>query len=389
MKIYFIGQKGIPARSGGVEKHVEELSVRLAKQGHEVFVYTRPNYTKSNLKKYKGVHLISLRNIPTKHMDAISHTFMACMDMLFRKADIIHFHSIGPSSLIWLVKILKPGVPVIATFHTRCYFHRKWGIFARFYLKVGEFFACVLADKTIAVSQTLARYVKSRYNKNVIYIPNGVELPIRFQPRLIKKWGLKKNGYILAVSRLVRHKGLHTLISAYGRIRTDKKLVIVGGGAFTDDYVMELKELAGDNKSIVFTGQQSGRALKELFANAYLFVQPSESEGLSIALLEAMSHRKAVLASDIEENKEAIGRTGVIFKVNDIDSLKSKLQLMLKKPSLIREKGNSGKKRVEKFYNWADISDEITDIYRKAAADKNKIILPNLKLAKKFLGIWF
>ena len=389
MRIFFIGQKGIPSKSGGVEKHVEELSARLAKQGHEVFVYTRPNYTKPGLKKYKGVNLISLPNIATKHLDAISHTFMACIDVLFRKADVVHFHSIGPSSLLWIVKILKPGTSVIATFHARCYFHKKWGVFARSFLKFGEYIVCNWTDRTITVSRGLNKYVEDTYNRETAYIPNGVELPECIQPRLIKKWGLKKNGYVLAVSRLVRHKGLHTLISAYNQIETDKKLVIVGGGVFTDDYVVELKKLAGDNKNIIFTGQQSGRALKELFTNAHFFVQPSESEGLSIAILEAMSYKKAVLASDIKENKEAIGKTGIIFKVNDIDSLKRKLQFVLRKPALIQEKGKLGRKRVEKFYNWADITHEVAAVYRAAAAEKYRMHLPDLKLAKRFFSIWF
>lgn len=385
MRIYFIGQKGIPSKSGGVEKHVEELSVRLAKQGHEVFVYTRPNYTKPGLKKYKGVNLISLPNIGTKHLDAISHTFMACLDVVFRKADVVHFHSIGPSSLLWIVKILKPGTPVVATFHARCYFHKKWGTFARSFLKFGEYMICNLADKTITVSRSLNEYAKDVYRKEAVYIPNGVELPNRHEPRLIKKWGLKKNGYILAVSRLVRHKGLHTLVQAYNQLETNKKLVIVGGGVFTDDYVIELKKLAGDNKNIIFTGQKSGRILKELFTNAHLFVQPSESEGLSIAILEAMSYRKAVLASNIKENKEAVGNTGIAFRVNDVESLKKKLQFVLKRPELVQEKGAMGRRRVEKFYNWTDITNEIIEVYESAIPEK-KFFLPKLHLVRRIIS---
>lgn len=192
MKIYFIGQKGIPAKSGGVEKHVEELSRRLVKAGHDVFVYTRPNYTNARLKKYQGVNLISLPSVSTKHLDAISHTFRACLDVIKKDVDIIHFHSIGPSSLIWLVKVLKPSVPVISTFHTRCYQHKKWGIFARVYLRFGELCVCLLADKTITVSESLKNYAQEKYGVNTEYIPNGVTLPKVIRVEKIKKWGLKK-----------------------------------------------------------------------------------------------------------------------------------------------------------------------------------------------------
>lgn len=176
MKIYFIGQKGIPAKFGGIERHVEDLSVRLADSGHEVYVYTRPNYTSPELLEYKGVKLISLPNVRTKHLDAITHTAKACVDAAKREVDIIHFHSIGPSSLIWLVKLLKPKVPIVATFHTKCYLHKKWGILARGYLKFGETMACKFADRTIAVSKSLKKYADNKYKISAVYIPNGVEL---------------------------------------------------------------------------------------------------------------------------------------------------------------------------------------------------------------------
>ena len=103
MKIALIGQKGIPSgQGGGVEKHVENLAVKLVEMGHEVLAYTRYSYSDQRIKEYQGVKLINLPSLPTKSLDAISHTFLACLDLIFRKVDVIHFHSIGPSSLIWL-----------------------------------------------------------------------------------------------------------------------------------------------------------------------------------------------------------------------------------------------------------------------------------------------
>ncbi|PIR94895.1 glycoside hydrolase, partial [Candidatus Falkowbacteria bacterium CG10_big_fil_rev_8_21_14_0_10_37_6] len=63
MKIYFIGQKGIPAVGGGVESYVDNLAARLAKKGHEVFVYTRWSYSDRRRKTYKGVNLINLPSL--------------------------------------------------------------------------------------------------------------------------------------------------------------------------------------------------------------------------------------------------------------------------------------------------------------------------------------
>jgi len=385
MKIYFIGQKGIPAKFGGVEKHVEDLSTRLVKAGHEVFVYTRTNYTDKNLKKYRGVNLISLPTFATKHLDAITHTFRACFDLAKREVDIIHFHSIGPSSLIWLAKLLKPGVPVVFTFHTKCYEHKKWGRLAKMYLKFSELIACRSANKIITISPSLTSYAKSKYGINSVYIPNGVSLPKTIKANKIKKWDLKKDNYILTVTRLVGHKGVQYLIDAYKKLKTSKKLVIVGDGAYTDNYVKDLKASAEGNKNIIFTGNQVGDELAELFSNTYLFVQPSESEGLSIALLEAMSYVKCVLVSDIKENTDVTKNCGFSFKTKNVKSLQLKLIYLLKHPSLVRKYGLLAKAEINKNYNWSKLVVSTIKIYRQtlASASKKPSRFLRLKLVRK------
>lgn len=371
MKIVFIGQKGIPAITGGVESHVEELAVRLVKSGHEVSAYTRPNYTNPKLKKYKGVNLISLKSIASKHLDAITHTFRACLDVRKREVDVIHFHSIGPSSLIWLVRMLKPKTPVVATFHTQCYKHQKWGLLAKMYLKFGERVICKSPDKTIVISKNLKKYAFEKYACDAVYAPNGVSIPENRIARDIKKqWGLTEGSYIVAVQRLIRHKGVHYLIEAYNKLRTNKKLVIVGAGTFTDDYVAELKAMAKDNPNIIFTGNQTGRTLNELYSNAYMFVQPSESEGLSIALLEAMAYGKACLVSDIPENREAVGSIGRTFVNKNPMDLALNLLYLLKQEKLVKKMGQLGRTRVAKNYDWDGITKKVIKIYETTIEEK-------------------
>lgn len=388
MKIYFIGQKGIPAKSGGVERHVDELSRRLVKAGHEVFVYARNNYSGKKLKKYQGVNLISLPTLGTKHLDAISHTFLACWDLLKRDADIIHFHSIGPAFLIWLARLLKPGAPIIFTFHTKCYEHKKWGAIAQNCLRFGEFLGCRLADRTITISKQLTDYARKKYGIEPIYAPNGVTIMKSAAIKKIKKWGLKKDNYILAVSRLVGHKGLHYLINSYKGLKTDKKLVIAGAGAFTDKYVNELKNSARGHKNIIFTGNQTGRILSELFSNAYLFVQPSESEGLSIAMLEAMSYGRCVLVSDIPENLEAARGAGQSFKNKNFLSLRKKLEYLLNNPSKVAALGRLGKEKVKENYDWKNITKEVISVYEDAYQPKPAKTFWLIRV-KKFISLIF
>lgn len=373
MKIYFIGQKGIPAIYGGVERHVEELATRLVREGHEVFVYCRNHYTPKDLNEFKGVNLIHLPTIKSKHLDAIIHTLLASLDVLKRDADIIHYHAIGPSSLLWIPKLFKRSAKVVSTFHSDDRKHQKWGLIARICLGLGAYISVKWPHKTIAVSKYQSQYHGQEFGGELEYIPNGVPVAENIAPDLItKNWGLIGNDYIVSVSRLIKHKGLHYLIRAYSMLKTDKKLVIVGDANYTDDYFNYLKTLAGDNKNIIFTGNQSGQTLAELYSNAYLFVQPSEAEGLSIALLEAMSYGKAVLCSDIEPNKEVVTDIGMTFRTKSISDLSQKLQYLLNHPEIIEIMGKELKERVGIEYNWENVTRKTIALYKSLICETHK-----------------
>ncbi len=395
MKIYLIGQKGIPTVEGGVENHVENLSVRLARAGHEVYVYTRKNYSSRLRKKYQGVNIINLPSIGTKNLDTISYTFLAVCHVIFQKADIIHFHSIGPSSLLWLVKIFKPKAKVAATFHSQCYLHQKWGFLAKAYLKFGEFILCRFADGIITPSMVLQHYTAKRYQRRPVYIPNGVTMPSNSKYKSeLKKLGLEEKNYILTVGRLVRHKGVHYLIEAFKKLNTDpnqrsggqanKKLVIVGDGAYTDDYVAELKARAAGNPNIIFLGNQQGDKLKALFANASLFVQSSHSEGLSVALLEAMSYGLPVLVSDIEENLEAIEDAGMFFKSGSLVDLRKQLKNILSRPSQMNALGKKARERTKENYNWDNLAKEVLQVYRNLDSESDPYRFYSRRIIKNY-----
>ena len=378
MKIALIGQKGIPAKQGGIERHVEELSIRLAEAGFEVSAYSRPHYAGKNIKTYKDVKLINLPSFNTKTLDAISHTFFATVHALFQNYDVIHYHGVGPSLLSWMPRIFSPNTKVVATFHCLDRKHQKWNWFAKLMLALGERTACQFPHQTITVSKTLKKYCEYRFDKSTSYIPNGVSLnEVESNLDILKEYSLEKDNYIFTASRLVKHKGIHTLIEAYNKIKTTKKLVIAGEGANTYDYVKELQQLAIGNKNIIFVGEQISGNLKALFENAYLFVQPSEAEGLSIALLEAIAYGLPVIISDIEENTEVANSLTTCFKnKSDID-LAKKLEYVINNHDLIKEDAVLAQKIVTKEYDWNNITNQTIGLYKQPFRSVYK-----LKLAK-------
>ncbi len=377
MKIAFIGQKGIPAKSGGIERHVEEVAVRMAKEGHEVFVYVRNNYTPKEMATYKGVKLVHLPSISTKHLDAISHTFFASVHSLFSRYDIIHYHGIGPTVLSWIPKFFKRSSAVIATFHCQDYYHQKWGAFARLALKLGEFMTCKVPSKTIAVSKSLALFAKEKYGSQTILIPNGAEINYCEQVDAISKWNLKDKKYILSQGRLIKHKGVHYLIEAFkqledtSRVPNNFKLVIVGDGFHTDDYVKYLHTISKGRENIIFTGTQTGEAMEQLFSHAYLFVQPSESEGMSLSLLEAMGHGLTPLVSDIKENTDVIEEDGFSFASKSVADLRAKLAYLLSRPEEVEKIGKLAKKRIQDEFSWDSIAKKTIEVYKTAVLAKN------------------
>jgi glycosyltransferase involved in cell wall biosynthesis len=371
MRIAMIGQKGIPAIYGGIERHVEELATELAKKGNDVSVYARKWYTPENINEYNGINVIHTSSIHTKHLDTITHTFTATIDAIRQKVDIIHYHGIGPTLVAWIPKLFTKNIKVVITCHSLDRYQLKWGLFAKLMLWFSEKTAYIFADKTISVAKTVQNYYLDEHKQKTVYIPNGVRInPNKDEnAKLIKNWGLEKDKYILMVARLIQDKGTHYLLEAwrylnkqYPNLIADYKLVITGG---TDDveYFNELKRIAGDNKNVIFTDWQKDEVLESLYANSLLFVHPSEREGLPISVLQAMSYGKPILASDIQGHKELIMDNNFLFHNTSIMSLAKRMLGLLKNKEILKNAGIINKQLVKQNYNWEEITKKTLQIY--------------------------
>jgi glycosyltransferase involved in cell wall biosynthesis len=241
-------------------------------------------------------------------------------------------------------------------------------------LALGERSACAFPHQTIVISKTLQKYCRYRFDHEAVYIPNGVSPATAENPEILKQFGLEEKKYIVAVSRLIRHKGIHTLINAYNIVAKKNvslpKLVIVGAGSDTDDYVKEVKTLAQGNSNIIFTSMQSGADLNTLFKSAGIFVQPSEAEGLSIALLEGMAYGVPSIISNIEENQEPAEGFALEFINKSVEDLASKLEYALAHPAEMAELAKQAKLRTETEYDWNNIAKATGQTYLELAGLK-------------------
>ena len=376
LKIAMLGHKRIPSREGGVEIVVEELSTRMVKLGHQVTCFNRKGHHVSGsefdgnrLPEYKGVKLKTVWTLDKKGLAAMTSSLSAALKAAFGRYDVVHFHAEGPCAMLWLPKLF--GKRCIATIHGIDWQRAKWGGFASQYIKLGEKVAAKYADEIIVLSEAVQKYFKETYGRKTVFIPNGVSRPVIREPQLIKeKFGLDKDDYILFLGRLVPEKGISYLIKAFKQIDTDKKLVIAGGSSDTNEFLHELKKLAQNDDRIIFTGFVQGRLLEELYSNAYMYVLPSDLEGMPLSLLEAMSYSNCCLTSDIPECSEVVEDKAIIFEKGNIEDLRAKLQYLDENPDIVHKYKETASDYICSKYNWDDIVDKTLELYKSNEGTK-------------------
>lgn len=354
MKISYIALKGMPL-GGGIEKYTEEIGSRLAEKGHEIVVYTMRHYGARD-GEYRGMRIKTVPTIRTKSFEKLAGSLISTLvDCCEKNTDIVHFHAFGPAMFSFVPRIL--GKQVVVQGHGLEWKRSRWGFIGKTFLKISEIPSVRFPHWVTVVSNVQKDYLKNQYGIESSCIPTGVNVPSIEEPVWIKQYGLQGCDYILFAARLVREKGAHYLIRAYNKLKTDMKLVIAGDAEHEEIYKAELHKLAEGNKNIIFTGFVTGRPLNELFSNCYLFVLPSEIEGLPIALLEAMSYSNCCLVSDIPENLEAIKSFGVTFRTQNADDLADKLQMLIQNPDHVNQLRKPAGEYVLKEYSWDGIAE--------------------------------
>ena len=371
LKIAMIGQKHVLSNEGGVEKVVREISTRLVRLGFDVTCYDRKNKHVMDsdedlptLSEYNGVKIKDCFTIDKKGLAAVSSSLIGSLKILFSGANVVHYHAEGPSAMLPIIKFLSKK-KVIVTVHGLDWKRDKWGDgFASKYIKFGEKMAAKYADEIVVLSDAVKKYFEETYNRDTHFIPNGVTRPEVLKANIIrKKYNLGKDDYFLFLGRIVPEKGIHYLIDAYNQVSTNKKLVIAGGASDTDSYYEELKRKAQNNKNIIFTGFVQGQELEELYSNAYVYVLPSDLEGMPLSLLEAMSYGNCCLTSDIDECATVMEDYGVTFKKGAILDLSQSLQKLSNDVSLVQKIKSESAKFILEKYNWDDIADKTLKLY--------------------------
>ncbi len=360
VRVAFIGGRGVVSKYSGIESYYEQAGSELARLGHEVTVYCRSYFTPP-MKAHNGMRVRRLPTIRSKHLETVVHTLLSTVDAMTADYDVVHYHCLGPALFSFLPRLV--GKRTVVTVQGLDWQRRKWGWIASRVLRWGEAAAVCAPNATMVVSQTLQRYYSQQYKRDTIYVPNGALLASRRIPRKLLDWGLTTDNYVLFLGRFSPEKNCHLLINAFKNLHTDMKLVLAGGSSHSDAYAGTLRHHASDK--IRLLPWVSGRDLEELLSNAALFVLPSDLEGLSLALLDAMAAGVCVLTSDIPENQEVVKGAGFTFRRGDQDDLERMLDLLIHDPELRRQAAARERERIQGQYLWPAIARLIEATYYK------------------------
>jgi len=352
---------------GGIESYTYEVGKRLVARGHDVIVFSMGHYGDVS-PMVEGIQVIrvpSLRGPATERLTASASAILAA-SLVKPRITIMHFHT--PMTGVFGVIPRVFGIPTVVQMHGIDWKRSRWGFLARNVIRGLEIVVMRGMPTCTAVSKTQCDFYEKQYGRSLTFIPPGATSPDEsLDSDEIEKIGLRPGKYILFTARFVREKGAHCLLAAFRNLRTDYRLVMAGGDVASDKYGQELRDLAGQDARIIFPGFVQGRLKDQLLRHASVYVHPSEIEGLSIALLDAMSYGRPCLVSDIPENVEAIGDAGMTFECRNDKDLFLKLEELLTHEALREQLGSAARNRVLQEYSWDRVTDSFEQLYSIAA----------------------
>lgn len=358
MKIVFIGGRDIHL-IGGIESYMAHLSSQLVKLGHEVVVYCESN--RNEIVTWNGVKVIHQKGIKSHFLCKPWLSLKATIRTLLneKNVSVIHYNAWPPSLWCWLANVF--GIKTLMQGHGLEWQRSKYSPKQQKIMKFMEKITAHMNRNLIMCSEGQTKYFSDTYNRKAVTIPTAVNLPEKFaaESEILQKYGLLAKKYFLFMGRLVQDKNPDYLIRAYKKCKElGYKLVIAGSGFGGKKYVDSLHAMAADNKDIVFTGAVHGADKDCLLRNAYAFCIPSTIEGLSIVLLEAMSYKLPVIASDIDANRELLGNEAVYVKPENVEDLKNAMYYCVENYDVINEFCSLNYKNVVENYTWDRVAEK-------------------------------
>jgi glycosyltransferase involved in cell wall biosynthesis len=365
MRIASFGFRSLPPSKGsaGADKFALEFLPRLAERGHKVTGYNRiyPGQEKG-AEDYKGVKIVYFKTIPKSGIDSIIHSAKVTWHIITKNsADIVHVQ--GNNALFaFILKLFRKKV--ILSIDGTEFERDKWSWFMK-KLVLANAYLAVWSCKYIAIDNIFTKELfEKKFKKKFDFISFGSEINGVKSTDILEKLGLQKDEYYLFVGRFIPDKGLHYLVPAFEKLKTNKKLVLVGGSPNPTEFEVDLKKT--NDPRILFAGFIYGDDTVTLMQNAYAYIQPSDIEGLSPVMLSVMGLGTPLICSDIKENLYLVQKDALTFEKSNVESLTAVLEKSLADRQGHLQLAVKAKERILKEYSWETITDQYVELFKKS-----------------------
>lgn len=366
-KIAYIGLKGLPAISGA-DRVVENIIECLDKNRFNVTFYGIKGYANKHYNS-KGYRQIVFPRIPIKNFDMFFHFLLSALHALTKKYDLIHLHNIDSAFTLLLLN-LKYRNRLIATSHGNPQDRDKWGKFAKKYFGI---MTKIFIKKSHIITSVAIPYCdkyKKITKKEIIYIPNGVNINEKIDKeeayKRLRKYNVSEGFLLFASGRIIPTKGCDIFLEALELMNYKDAVVIAGDISQTKEYEEKIKRLIMKTKTNYIGFINSKPELLGLISLAKYFVFPSTVEAMSMMLLEVASVKTPIICSDIPENTVVFNNDEVLFfKSGDVQDLAEKLKWAISNPDEMKKKSLRAYNKVKDKYLWSNITKQYEKLYQQ------------------------
>lgn len=366
MKIAILGTRGIPANYGGFETFAEECAARLVERGHRVTVYCRSHYVPRSLKTHRGADLVVLPTLEWKYTDTVVHTGLSVLHALSGGFDLILICNAANTPFAWIPRLFGTAVAVNVDGIERL--RRKWNRIGRAYYLLCERLALWCPNAIVTDAETIQRYYRDRYGHPSTFIPYGAITEKSSGHATLDAFGLEPGEYFLYVSRFEPENNPHVVTAAFEKVKTPRRLVMVGDAPYSKNYIRSLKRT--QDPRIIFPGAIYGTGYRELLSNAFCYVHATEVGGTHPALIEAMGQGNLVVANGTPENAEVLDCAGIVYRKNDVDDLARRLQEIVDCPVKYESLRQAALQRAAAVYSWDAVVSRYEELFQGLTKQK-------------------
>jgi len=368
LKIAILGTRGIPANYGGFETFAEECAAGLVARGHQVTVYGRSRYVPRGMRTCRGAQLVVLPTLAWKYTDTIAHTFISMLHALFQGFDVILICNAANSIYAWMPRILR--IPVAVNVDGIERMRRKWNWAGKVYYYLSEYFSTLFPSVIVTDAQVIESYYRERHGAASVFIPYGARTEKSTGRETLDGLALVPGGYFLYVSRLEPENNAHVVVQAFEKVRTSKKLVVVGDAPYAAKYIKKVR--ATTDSRILFPGALYGEPYRQLQTHAFCYIHATEVGGTHPALIEAMGQGNIIIANETPENSEVLGDAGIMYRKNDPEDLATRLQEVAEHPDRYAALKSAALERARSLYSWDSVVDQYEELFKKLVRPRSR-----------------